>query len=98
MQNFKSFWTFVTSRFKNVFFSNILNPLSDTKVDHYTYYEGDYWVDGRMVLSEYISDICDRRPRVLFPDKRKEMNADAPDWKKSITDWAQTVILVILPK
>ena len=39
-----------------------------------------------MVLSEYISDICNRLPRVLFPDRKKQMNADAPEWKKSITD------------
>ena len=83
---------------KTVFFRKILNPLSDTKVDHYNYYEGDYWVDGQMVLSEYISDIRDRRPRVLFPDKKKEMNADAPKWRKWRTDWAQTVFLLVSPK
>ena len=68
-----------------VFFGKIMNPQSDRKVDHYNDYKGDCWVDGRMVLSEYISDIRDRRPRVLFPDKKKEMNADAPEWRKSRT-------------
>ena len=51
-----------------------------------------------MVLSEYISDIRDRRPRVLFPDKKKEMNADAPEWRKSRAYWAQTVFVYVPPK
>ena len=73
-------------------------PLFDTKVHHYNDYEGDYWVDGQMVLSEYISDIRDRRPKVLFPDKKKEMNADAPEWRKLRTYWAQMVFLFVPPK
>ena len=81
-----------------LFFGKTLNPLLNTKVDHYNDYERDYWVDGRMVLSEYISDIRDRRPKVLFPDKKKEMNADAPEWRKLRTYWAQMVFLFVPPK
>ena len=98
MQNFTPFWILVTSCFINAFFRKSLNPLSNTKVDHYNDYEGDYWVDGQMVLSEYISDICDWHPRVLFPDEKKEMNADAPEWRKSRAYWAQTVFLFVPPK
>ena len=83
MQNFTPFWILVTSRFINVFFfGKTVNPLPDIKVDHYNDYEGDYWVDGRMVLSEYISDIRDRPQRVLLSKKKKEMTADAPEWRK----------------
>ena len=51
-----------------------------------------------MVLSEYISDIRDRRPKVLFPDKKKEMNADVPEWRKLRIYWAQMVFLFVPPK
>ena len=51
-----------------------------------------------MVLLEYISDIRDRRPKVLFPDKKKKMNADAPEWRKLRTYWAQMVFLFVPPK
>ena len=51
-----------------------------------------------MVLSEYISGIRDRRPRVLFPDKKKEMNADAQEWRELRTYWAQMVFLFVPPK
>ena len=98
MQNFTPFWILVTSRFINVFVWKNYQPPSDRKVDYYNYYKRDNWVDGRMVLSEYISDIRDRRPRVLFSVKKKEMNADGPEWRKWRTYWAQMVFLFVPPK
>ena len=98
MQNFAPFCISVTSRFINVFFRKNSQTPSDTKVDHYNDYEGDYWVNAQMVLLEYISDICDRCARVLFSDKKDEMNADAPEWRKWKTFWAQTVFLFVPPK
>ena len=51
-----------------------------------------------MVLSEYIPDIRDQRPKVLFPDKKKEMNADAPERWKWRTYWAQMFFLFVPQK
>ena len=48
MQNFAPFWTFVTSRFINVFFWKNSHPLPDTKIDHYSDNEGDYWLGDQM--------------------------------------------------
>ena len=81
-----------------VFFQKNLNPLSDAKVDHYNDYEGDYWVDGQMVLSEYISDIRDRRPWILFPVEKKKKKADAPERRKWRNNWVQMFFLFVPPK
>ena len=48
MQNFTPFWIFVTSRFINGLFRKNSHPLSDTKVDHYSDIQGDYWLGDRM--------------------------------------------------
>ena len=98
MQNFAPFWIFVTSRFINGFFRKNSHPLSDTKVDHNSDIQGDYWADNRIIFLEYISDNCDRRRSDLFSDKKKEMNADAPESRKLRNCRAQTIFLFVPPR
>ena len=98
MQNFTPFWIFVTSRFINGLFRKNSHPLSDTKVDHYSDIQGDYWLGDRMVFLEYILDDRDSRPKALFTDKNSERNAKAPEWRKWRNPWAGMVFLFVPPK
>ena len=50
------------------------------------------------ICLEYMSDNRDRRPRVLFSEKKKEMNADVPESRKLRNGWAQTVFLFVPPR
>ena len=98
MQNSRFFSRSVISRLEKSFFKKYFCPLSDTKVDLYTDNEGDYLAYDWMLFLEYISYNRDRRPGVLFTDKHKDMNAEAPEWGKWRNCWAGTVFQFIPPK
>ena len=98
MQNSRFFCRSVISRSVKSFFKNIFNPLPDTKKDHHSDNKGDYWAHDQIFCLEYMSDNRDRRPIVLFSEKKKEMNANVPESRKLRNCWAQTVFLFLSPR
>ena len=66
MQNSRFFSRSVISRSEKSFFQKNFNPLTDTKVDHYSDNEGDYRAGDQIFFSEYISDNRNQDLRVLF--------------------------------
>ena len=98
MQNFAPLWTFVTSRFINGFFRKNSHSLSDTKVDHYSDTEKNYWLSNQMAFMKLISENRDSRSKLLFTEISPEMNANTPEWKKLRKCWARTVFLFVPPK
>ena len=98
MQNFAPFWISVTSRFINGFFRKNSHPLSDTKVDHFSDIEKNYWLGNQIAFMKHISDNRDPRPKLLFTEISPEINANSPECKKLRKCCAGRVFLFVPPK